>query len=221
MFEVDKNDAMAALMGIVQQSDAETIARVQNYADPGERRKAMSGQTEDDSTTLNRGDLKRYLQSEHDLNADRHISAEEKRMAAATAMNAKGSVGFGGFIPENEFSAGQPPMYPQQMGAIPYAPAPFPSAPQPPVVQNLQMPVPATKAIVDALAGIANGLPPALKGLYDKQNEILEEARRTNALLVAFLRAYASQSSPNTTAKEEEKDAELADEAVPEKKKDK
>ena len=218
MFEVNNDDAMQALMGLVQQTDAETIKRVQNYADPAERRKAMSGSTEDDSTTVNRTDLKRYLQSDHDFNADRHLSAEEKRRAAATAMNAKGSIGFGGFIPENEFGM-QPASYPQQMQpGIPYAPAPFQTPPQPPIVQNLQMPAPATKAIVDALAGIANGLPPALKGLYDKQNELLEEVRRTNTLLIGFLRAYAAANSaqkPKDIPAEDEVGVSMVGEDVP------
>lgn len=210
---VDEGDAMQALMGLVQQSDADTVNRVNNYADPAERRKAMSGEFEDNSV-VSRTNLKNYMMQSKDLNADRHMSQEEMRMAAATAMSAKGSVGFGGFIPENEFQ-GQPQMQMLQQGGIPYAPAPYQQT-QPPVVQNLQMPAPATKAIVDALASIANNLPPALRGLYEKQNELLKEVKRTNDLFIAFLKAYASQASKPAAKQEKASDNMAEDTAVAE-----
>lgn len=215
---VEEGDAMQALMGLVQQTDAETVNRVNNYADPAERRKAMSGEFED-NTVVNRTNLKNYMMQNKDLNADRHMSQEEMRMAAATAMGAKGSVGFGGFIPENEFQ-GQPQMQMLQQGGIPYAPAPYqtPPMPQPQVVQNLQMPAPATKAIVDALASIANNLPPALRGLYEKQNELLKEVKRTNDLFIAFLKAYASQASKSASKQEKASDNMAEDTAVAEEK---
>lgn len=212
---VEEGDAMQALMGLVQQTDAETVNRVNNYADPAERRKAMSGEFEDNSV-VSRTNLKNYMMQSKDLNADRHMSQEEMRMAAATAMSAKGSVGFGGFIPENEFQ-GQPQMQMLQQGGIPYAPAPYQQT-QPPVVQNLQMPAPATKAIVDALASIANNLPPALRGLYEKQNELLKEVKRTNDLFIAFLKAYASQASKQSTKQEKASDTMAEDTAVAEEK---
>ena len=212
---VEEGDAMQALMGLVQQTDAETVNRVNNYADPAERRKAMSGEFEDNSV-VSRTNLKNYMMQSKDLNADRHMSQEEMRMAAATAMSAKGSVGFGGFIPENEFQ-GQPQMQRLQQGGIPYAPAPYQQT-QPPVVQNLQMPAPATKAIVDALASIANNLPPALRGLYEKQNELLKEVKRTNDLFIAFLKAYASQASKPAAKQEKASDNMAEDTAVAEEK---
>lgn len=212
---VEEGDAMQALMGLVQQTDAETVNRVNNYADPAERRKAMSGEFEDNSV-VSRTNLKNYMMQSKDLNADRHMSQEEMRMAAATAMSAKGSVGFGGFIPENEFQ-GQPQMQMLQQGGIPYAPAPYQQT-QPPVVQNLQMPAPATKAIVDALASIANNLPPALRGLYEKQNELLKEVKRTNDLFIAFLKAYASQASKPAAKQEKASDNMAEDTAVAEEK---
>jgi hypothetical protein len=212
---VEEGDAMQALMGLVQQTDAETVNRVNNYADPAERRKAMSGEFEDNSV-VSRTNLKNYMMQSKDLNADRHMSQEEMRMAAATAMSAKGSVGFGGFIPENEFQ-GQPQMQMLQQGGIPYAPAPYQQT-QPSVVQNLQMPAPATKAIVDALASIANNLPPALRGLYEKQNELLKEVKRTNDLFIAFLKAYASQASKPAAKQEKASDNMAEDTAVAEEK---
>lgn len=218
MFEVNDQDAMQALMGLVSQTDAETVNRVNNYADPAERRKAMSGEFENNST-VNRSDLKNFMMSNHNFNEDRHASPEEMRMAAATAMGAKGSVGFGGFIPENEFQ-GQPQMQPFQQSGIPYAPAPYQTQPQQ-VVQNLQMPQPATKAIVDSLAAIANNLPPALKGLYDKQNELLKEVKRTNDLFIAFLRAYATQATKSPEGKKDKESVDVVDENVSEKEKDK
>lgn len=220
MFEVNDQDAMQALMGLVAQTDAETVNRVKNYADPAERRKAMSGEFENNST-VNRSDLKNFMMANHDFNEDRHASQEEMRMAAATAMGAKGSVGFGGFIPENEFQ-GQQQMQPFPQPGIPYAPAPYQTQPQQ-VVQNLQMPQPATKAIVDALAGIANNLPPALKGLYDKQNELLKEVKRTNDLFIAFLRAYATQAAKRPEEKKENdnESVDAVDEDIPKEQKDK
>lgn len=213
---VDEGDAMQALMGLVQQTDAETVNRVNNYADPAERRKAMSGEFED-NTVVNRTNLKNYMTQSKDLNADRHMSQEEMRMAAATAMGAKGSVGFGGFIPENEFQGQPQMMQPYQQGGIPYAPAPYQQT-QPPVVQNLQMPAPATKAIVDSLAAIANNLPSALRGIYDKQNELLKEVKRSNDLFIAFLKAYASQASKSATKQEKASDDMAEDTAVEEEK---
>lgn len=213
---VDENDAMRALMGLVQQTDAETIKRVNNYTDPAERRKALSGEFEDNST-VNRGDLKHYMMEQKDLNADRHASPAEMAQAAAIARNAGGfnPGSFAGFIPENEFQ-GQMPMQAPYQNAIPYAPPQYPTQTQP-VVQNLQMPAPATKAIVDTLASIANNLPPALRGLYMKQEEILKEVKRGNDLFVAFLKAYAATASA-AKANEEKKDS-VAGETVSEEKK--
>lgn len=214
---VDEQEAMQSLLNLVKQSDADTINRVNSYADSAERRRAFSDEAENNST-VNRNDLKNYMVQNKDLNADRHTSPDEMRMAAAIASKANGYGGFGGFIPETEFPVGsQTPSQPQF--GIPYAPAPYQAPPQPPVVQNLQMPLPATKAIVDSLASIANNLPPALRGLYEKQNELLKEVKRTNDLFVAFLKTYATRL-PRYSAKETEETADVEAAAAPDEKKD-
>lgn len=213
---VDEQEAMQSLLNLVKQSDADTINRVNSYADSAERRRAFSDEAENNST-VNRNDLKNYMVQNKDLNADRHTSPDEMRMAAAIASKANGYGGFGGFIPETEFPVGsQTPSQPQF--GIPYAPAPYQTPPQPPLVQNLQMPLPATKAIVDSLASIANNLPPALRGLYERQNELLKEVKRTNDLFVAFLKVYAGLSGRSAKETEEATAVEAA--AAPDEKKD-
>ncbi len=215
---VDENEAMKALMGIVQNTDQDTVRRVQNYGytDRAQLHRAMHGGGDfaEDDTTLDRNNLKSFLKAEHDYNASRAPTAREMAEAAAIAKNAGES--FAGFVPDNEFPR-QPQMQPQyQPGMIPYAPPQFPAQPAQPQVQNIKMPEPATKAIVDSLAYIANNLPPALRGLYLKQEELLKEVKRTNELFVAFLRAYASQNKPAIKVKDEEKPVEETDSEVQE-----